>query len=344
MTLRPLFAALALALLACASTPRNPVLDKYPVGISGRTSVIYYDVHGSSYDELRADMRRLGPKVSGTSFVGETRSPMQWSWRAETTGPSSCVIQDVRVSMNAQILLPRWTPPPGADSALVAEWKRFITALEVHEAGHKDISARAGNEIMERLRGMSGPCSQISMRAGDIARSITDRARDEQANYDARTRHGLTQGTTFGPPRALGARTVSASRAAMPAPTNDSIQKAVAVAMARGDSETNVVTRLVVSPDSLALQVGDSLSLLMIYSRLDVRGVTTSGDTVRGFARSYALDPGKSIQRIGRMIVARRPGEAEIWIVLGPDPRPDARDTMPAVRLPIHVHAAPPPS
>ena len=88
--------------VACASAPRNPVLDKYPAGVAGRTTILYYDVHGHTFDELRADMRRLGPKVDGSSFVGETRSPMRWNWRTEATGAGTCAIRDVTVSVNAR--------------------------------------------------------------------------------------------------------------------------------------------------------------------------------------------------------------------------------------------------
>ena len=188
----------AALLAACASAPRNPVLDKYPAGISGRTTILYYDVHGRTFAELRADMRRLGPKVDGTSFVGETRSPMRWTWRTESTGSASCSIRDVTVFVNAQITLPRWTPPPDTEPGLATEWKRFLTALEIHESGHKDISAKAGREIVERLRGLSGLCSTLGTRANDLARVIVDRASVEQKTYDATTRHGLTQGTSFG--------------------------------------------------------------------------------------------------------------------------------------------------
>lgn len=188
----------ALFSAACASAPRNPVLDKYPPGVSGRTSVFYYDVHGRTVAEVRADMRRLGPKLSGGSFVGETRSPMRWHWRTESTGAGGCSIRDATVSVNAQITLPRWTPPPDTEPGLATEWKRFIAALETHEAGHKDISAKAGREIVTRLRGLSGLCSQINSRATDLARAIVERASEEQKVYDAATRHGLTQGTSFG--------------------------------------------------------------------------------------------------------------------------------------------------
>jgi len=179
----------------------------------GRTSVFYYDVQGHTFDELRADMRRLGPKLDGSSFVGETRSPMRWSWRTESAGGGSCSIREVTVSVNAQITLPRWTPPPDTEPGLATEWKRFLAALETHEAGHKDTSAKAGSAIIERLRGLSGLCSQISPRANDMARAIVDRAHEEQKAYDAATRHGLTQGTAFGAGRFRGTTVLDASAA-----------------------------------------------------------------------------------------------------------------------------------
>src|SRR4051812_41621183 len=192
-------ATLAIAVLttACA-TPRNAIFDQYPSGIAGHTSVTYYDVHGATLLELRADMRRSGPKISDSSFVAETRSPMKWTWKTKSNGVSSCELEDIQVSVNAQVLLPRWTPPADTEPGLAAEWARFMTALETHENGHKDISAQAGREIVNKLRGLSGSCSNIGSRANDIAHAIVDRAELDQRKYDAETRHGLTQGTSFG--------------------------------------------------------------------------------------------------------------------------------------------------
>lgn len=260
VTATPLSLAFAILSVACASAPRNPVLDTYPAGVSGRTTVLYYDVHGRTIEELRADMRRLGPKVDGTSFVGETRSPMRWSWRTESMGGASCSIREVNVLVNAQITLPRWTPPPDTEPGLAAEWKRFIAALETHEAGHKDISAKAGKEIIERVRGLSGVCSQIGTRANDIARAIVERAGEEQKTYDATTRHGLTQGTAFGIRRFTGmtvgdvpdgSRLLTARagmvRASLPAPLDRAWEAtpaafaAIGLAINMTDSSTHVV-------------------------------------------------------------------------------------------------------
>lgn len=199
--LRCLFSFLVLLIVAgCSSATHNPVFDSYPASVSGHTTVDYYDVQGNTFRELATSMRRLGPRVAGTSFVGETRSPMRWNWRTESVGASECSIRDVTVSVSAQVTLPRWNAPEDADPALVAEWRRFLLALETHESGHKDISAKAGRDIVNRLRGMTGSCSQISSRANDIAMSIVEKAAQEQIAYDAVTRHGLTQGTTFRSP------------------------------------------------------------------------------------------------------------------------------------------------
>lgn len=305
-------ASIASCITACASTPRNPVLDKYPAGVEGRTSVVYYDVHGRTYAELHAEMRRLGPKNNGSSFVGETRSPMSWSWRTESVTGSGCTMRDVRVRVNAEILLPRWTPPANVDSSVVTEWKRFIAALETHEAGHKDIAARAGRDLKDELRALTGLCSQVGMRADDIARRITDAASAAQKRYDAETRHGLTQGTGFGPPPAM-------------------------VGGARADSAAALVTRLLVTPGALELTVGDSVFSVDLFRRLDVRGITAQGDTLRSFARSYMVEPNALLVRSGLAFVARGAGDVDLWIVAGSQPRIDRVESPRAVRVPIHI-------
>ena len=311
--LRTVFIAGAVSCTAaCASTRRNPALDKYPAGVEGRTSVTYYDVHGHTYAELHADMRRLGPKTNGGSFVGETRSPMSWSWRTESMIGASCTLRDIRVKVNAEILLPRWEPPADADSSLVTEWKRFIGALEMHEAGHKDISARAGRELKDQLRGLTGLCSQVNMRASDIARRVIDEASQAQKRYDAETRHGLTQGTTFGP-------------------------ASFVASGVRADSAAERVTQLLVRPGSLELAVGDSVSAINLFRRLDVRGLTAQGDTLRTFSRTFLVEPNERLVRSGSGFLARAAGDANLWIVVGSQPRAAMSESARSVRVPVHI-------
>jgi len=324
-----------LALAACASAPRNPVLDKYPPSVEGHTSVSYYDVHGRTYAELHAEMRRLGPKNNGTSFVGETRSPMTWSWRAETIAGGSCTLRDVRVSVNAEILLPRWTPPADADTSVVTEWNRFIAALETHEAGHKDISAKAGRDIKDQLRALTGLCSQVSMRANDIAHQIIDRASAEQARYDAETQHGLTQGTGFGPRNAVVAYRTSAGTAILA--RSEEMRARMEASRARADSEAARVTRLLVTPRLIELKVGDVISSDELYGKLTVTGLTAQGDTLTSFGRSFMLEPNPRLIRTIRGLEARRAGDANLWVLTGTRPDRALQESDHVVLVVIHI-------
>ncbi len=192
----------ALCGLVSAAGAQSGDLDRWPAGVVGHTTRVYYDVHGRTIAELRAELRRLGPKVGDSSFVGETRSPMTWGWRIENVRGAGCSIRDVRVTINAQVLLPRWTPPPDTAPGVLAAWNTFMAALETHEAGHKDISAKAGSEIVSRVGDISALCSDIGNRANAVARRVLDRATEDQRAYDDATRHGATQGANFGPPLA----------------------------------------------------------------------------------------------------------------------------------------------
>jgi predicted secreted Zn-dependent protease len=276
----------ALIIAACASAPRNPVLDKYPAGVNGRTSVVYYDVYGRTFDEIRGDMRRKGPKIDGISFVGEARSPMRWSWRTESLGGTTCSIREATVSVNAQITLPRWTPPANAEPGLETEWKRFLAALELHEAGHKDISAKAGREITNQLRGMSGLCSQLNTRANDVARTIVARAAEEQRLYDATTRHGLTQGTAFGRGRGIGIWGRSDSLMFIVGPRVGTIRAVLPVGLERVWAELPAayaaVDLRVDAVDSAAHAVGDSMTVRGRVGAMPVSEVVDCGGLPAG--------------------------------------------------------------
>ena len=255
---------LAFVLAACASssagTPHVAEMDKYPPGVNGRTTIDYYDVQGRTLAELRADMRRKGPRISDSSFVGETRSPMRWTWKTHSEGPSTCSISDVTISVNAQILLPRWTPPADTTPGLYTEWQRFLTALETHESGHKDIAAKAARELQTKLRDLFAPCNMISTRAEDIARTILDKAHIEQRQYDSDTRHGITQGTGFGSGLALTLDKLSLT----PSPRNGSVAGPVLLSLEKAWSSLPAayaaIGLAINARDSSGRSAGDSIT------------------------------------------------------------------------------------
>ena len=179
----------------CATKhPENPALDAFPAGIVGSTDVVYYDVHGRTARELVDDMRRLGPQNG--RYFGEAQSPLRWTWRTKSDG-AGCRTSSASVVMRSEITLPRWTPPADTVPGVFAQWKTFLSALETHEVGHKDISARHAREMLTALQRLSGFCSSLDSDRRRITDDILARMREEQVKYDADTRHGVTQGAVF---------------------------------------------------------------------------------------------------------------------------------------------------
>jgi len=191
----------AFTAIACATThPENPDLDKFPPGVAGSTDITYYDVHGRTARELLAQLRELGPKTSSGSFFAETRSPMRWTWRTKADGGGRCTLTQVQVLVHSEMTMPRWVPPADTEPGVYTAWQKAMAALQTHEIGHKDISARAAREILQRLNSVSTFCTGLGDEVKRMTDAIIARERSEQSAYDAETRHGATQGAVF-PPR-----------------------------------------------------------------------------------------------------------------------------------------------
>ena len=193
---RLLASALLVALGCATSHPENPALDTFPPGVVGSTDVTYYDIHGRTAAELVAEMRRAGPKTSEGSFLGETQSPVRWTWQTRSSG-ESCQLSSIKVVVNSQITLPRWAPPADTEPGLFAQWNTFLADLATHEIGHKDISARGAKAILGRLHAINTSCASLNEEIRRRTDGIMTATRQEQVAYDADTRHGATQGAVF---------------------------------------------------------------------------------------------------------------------------------------------------
>jgi hypothetical protein len=99
------------------------------------------------------------------------------------------------------------------------------------------------------------------------------------------------------------------------------LRAAMAAAKARAESAATLVATLVVRPTYLELNVGDSVYTRDLYTQLEVLGVTAAGDTIREFAKGFALEPSPYLEQHGQDLLARRAGVATLWIYIGAEPR-----------------------
>ena len=203
-------ATLAAVMLAtgCGSSPEvapTPAPASASAGAAAaRPSIVaseqYYDIDGSSAGALRNQISRLGPKdESGKSQDALTVWSIEWVYGTAQRG-DSCVLRDVKVTLNVAVTLPRWKPPATATPEVVKSWQAYLRAVRLHEAGHRAIAERNAREVfaaLTPLRGMN--CDLLSDEASRTAERLVADGRARNRAYDVETKHGQTQGVVLGP-------------------------------------------------------------------------------------------------------------------------------------------------
>ena len=206
-------ALLAAAVLtcACASSSPEPASAPTPAADSAalaraapRATIAareqYYDIDGSSAGALRNQIRRLGPRdESGKSQDALTVWNLEWGYGTGQRG-DSCVLRDVKVTLDVSVTLPRWKPPATASPELLRTWQAYLKAVRLHEAGHRAIAERNAREVMAALTPLRGTnCDKLSGEATRLAEQIVADGRARNRAYDVQTKHGQTQGVDLGP-------------------------------------------------------------------------------------------------------------------------------------------------
>ena len=195
---------------ACASSPEpasapTPAPDSAALARAAPRAAItareqYYDIDGSSAGALRNQISRLGPKdESGKSQDALTVWSIEWGY-GTAQRDDSCVLRDVKVTLNVSVTLPRWKPPATATADVRKKWQAYLTAVRLHEAGHRTIAERNAREVMAALTPLRGAtCDKLSDEATRTAERIVADGRARNRAYDIQTKHGQTQGVELNP-------------------------------------------------------------------------------------------------------------------------------------------------
>jgi len=164
--------------------------------VTSSSTTTYYSVDGSTVEEIRADLDRLGPDGHDAKADGT----ISWEWTYAPVDADGCHFASVSVTLAETYVFPKWTRPDDATRAVRRAWDRYVKRLWVHERGHERISLRAANRIHTRFKnfGSRATCARLAAKANAAGQAILKSSRGQQAAYDTRTDHGATQGATFG--------------------------------------------------------------------------------------------------------------------------------------------------
>jgi predicted secreted Zn-dependent protease len=156
----------------------------------------YFDIRGSTARELRTHLSRVGP-VGETGIRGDGYTEYRIAWRyGMTSKDGRCRAHDIEVDLDVRMLLPRWNPPAGANSALLETWKRFSHDLREHEDGHHRIAKSAAQAVRRQLErsGKARDCRTLEASMTTTANKVLAEYREKQAEFDRKTDYGRAQG------------------------------------------------------------------------------------------------------------------------------------------------------
>lgn len=177
-------AAFAFSPLALAAVHENVSFSTYSAQAQAGKSI---------YETLFA----VSPvKDGGKTFLGHTKWNVNWKFRWWREASGACKISSVDVNVVGKITLPELI---GGDASQRAKFSAFLQNLRTHEMGHYQIGLNAGKEIERGILALPvhGNCRALEESANRYARQVLDAHKGADAQYDAQTKHGKTQGASL---------------------------------------------------------------------------------------------------------------------------------------------------
>jgi len=163
-----------------------------------RETIKYYDVRGTTIEELRHEVYSRGPYDStGQRFAGWAEWRIRW-WYDREQVPQGCKVSRAVTETDIEYTLPRWVEAANAPEELRETWNRFVEALTVHEQGHGDLARALAAEIEFAIRNLppEPTCEELDRKVNELANRMILEDRTQEA-YDLATGHGQTQGAVF---------------------------------------------------------------------------------------------------------------------------------------------------
>jgi predicted secreted Zn-dependent protease len=194
-----LFVALVVPLFACQflqptplalSTPPNESRDPIQIEIENAT-MIYYTITGSTANELRQEMSKLGTLDPDDGLRYDARTDWYISWNWPGYGESECDLSQTSINYDIKVTVPFWKPSSDIDPALVNRWNHYMNNLAMHEQGHVNIILNHYLKVRDAIQ--AATCDT----AEEVAQEAANELRVLNQEYDKQTGHGETQGAVF---------------------------------------------------------------------------------------------------------------------------------------------------
>lgn len=157
-------------------------------------TIQYYDIQGTTADELYSQLYNLGDKVEDVRIALASNQPFITIDGFPRFVDNKCAPGDIDINVRIVFTYPRWVNQSDAPADLVNKWNNFFAGVQTHENGHKNITMVSANEIKDAINSMNPvSCDEFNNKMNEIAQPILDQINGKQEQYDNDTNHGETQ-------------------------------------------------------------------------------------------------------------------------------------------------------
>jgi predicted secreted Zn-dependent protease len=180
-------------------TPTAAALNR-PVTYDTRFTAITYDVTGKTLNEISKSLHANAMPDAhepNSRYFAQTEwfLTTDWAWKPTARG---CEIDNAKVSVMVTMTLPSLITPDAVSDAQ-KRWNTFINNTIEHENGHVKIAYDGARNYQRDLSNFppAPNCDDIQSRLNDLFRKHFNLIDRTNVGYDAKTRHGETQGAVF---------------------------------------------------------------------------------------------------------------------------------------------------
>jgi predicted secreted Zn-dependent protease len=175
----------------CSSMKTTPVTGSLdPVKVPN-ASMSYYEFSGTTKVEMRAQMKSSRPAILNKDRGYDSWTHWQSHWTWPGYGRDACDLSKAKVTLDVEVIFPRWTASDRASPQLVTNWIHYTEALALHESGHVRLATESEQSIRAAIQ------NATCLTANEAAKSALAQLKEKNIEYDRVTDHGRTQGAKF---------------------------------------------------------------------------------------------------------------------------------------------------
>lgn len=155
--------------------------------VVARKSISYFDIKGTTADELDAALNERGPLAMGSSSHHPGATRIRFGGNATYSEANGrCYISGVKVTVETEIILPRWRDRRGASKQLSIIWDTLSADIRRHEDRHVEIARQHARQMEKLILALpsANDCDALQDKANEVTTRETERHDADQARFD----------------------------------------------------------------------------------------------------------------------------------------------------------------